>query len=197
MAIKKLPTNYADDIIDISANPHRKYMITDAGATDTFYLEDKTEYIVRGTNFGATDINNTNETINEAIDSIENNEENIRNNDVKISNIINGTTIVGKSLKSSKADMATNAENAEKSNSANNDFILTNQSVLVFVDNVCRISDSRITNNSLADVYFTTSTKAIAEKSVVSVESYDGYIEVIAERTPTADLVATIRVRVI
>lgn len=182
MAIKKLPTNYADDIIDVSANPHRKYLMTDAGAPDTVYLEDKTEYISKGSNFGANDVNTTNKKINEIITEIE--------------NIENGDVNVGKA-NALATPRYINGMLFDGSKNIENDFILTNQAPLLFGNKLCTIEDARITSNSLADVYFTNDTKSIAEKAVISVETYDGYLQLEAGRTPSGTLVATIRVRVI
>lgn len=63
-----LPTNYQDDILDTTQNTTRIYDIkkrsNDEVVAQDVYLVDKTAYNQRGTTFGATDINNTNEAVN-------------------------------------------------------------------------------------------------------------------------------------
>ena len=59
-----LKTNYKDDVLDTSVNEKRKYnMIQNADGTVSF--EDVTTYSQIGDNFGAVDINATNEKVNE------------------------------------------------------------------------------------------------------------------------------------
>ena len=63
MALKE---DYLDDILDTSVNEKRKYRMIN-NADDTISLEDVTEYSQNGNNFGASDINITNKTVNELI----------------------------------------------------------------------------------------------------------------------------------
>lgn len=78
------------------------------------------------------------------------------------------------------------------------DFILLNKGALTFNSgNICSISDSRITADSLADVYFTDATTAIAEKAVITVETYNGRVDLVAGRAPEGQIVASIRIRVV
>ncbi|MCL2718097.1 MAG: hypothetical protein FWE14_04880 [Lachnospiraceae bacterium] len=86
---------------------------------------------------------------------------------------------------------------AAEKNKIANDFILTNQQNLTFTNLTAIISDSRITANSLADVYFTAATITIASAAEVSVETYTGRIELTAKNTPSGTVTATIRIRVI
>lgn len=64
-----LPTTYRDDILDTTQNTQRVYDIKDATSgtviQQNVVLEDKTVYTQQGTTFGATDINNITETIND------------------------------------------------------------------------------------------------------------------------------------
>lgn len=64
-----LPTTYQDDILDTLQNTKRVYDIKDATSgtviQQNVVLEDKTVYTQQGTTFGATDINNITETIND------------------------------------------------------------------------------------------------------------------------------------
>lgn len=75
------------------------------------------------------------------------------------------------------------------------DFVLPKQ-VLVFSGNICMIEDPRITEDTLVDVYFTSETMNAASKANIYVDSYDGYIQLTAEITPTETIEAIIRVRV-
>lgn len=86
--------------------------------------------------------------------------------------------------KAEKTDIALNAV-----------FVLANQELLTFTGNVCTISDSRITSDSLADVYFTSDTALTAEKAVIDVETFAGRIELTAGRTPDGIIKASIVIR--
>lgn len=63
-----LPTDYQDDVLDTTQNTTRIYDIKkrsdDSVVAQDVYLVDKTAYNQRGTSFGATDINNTNQAVN-------------------------------------------------------------------------------------------------------------------------------------
>ena len=76
-------------------------------------------------------------------------------------------------------------------------FVLRNQSLLSFAGNTCTISDSRITADSLADVYFTSDTALNAEKAVIGVETFDGRVDLNAGRNPDGDIRASIVIRVV
>lgn len=76
-------------------------------------------------------------------------------------------------------------------------FLLTNQEVLTFVNKIASISDTRITADSLADVYFTSDTTLAAEKAVITVETYSGRVDLIAEREPEGEIKASIMIRVV
>lgn len=68
-----LPTNYLDDILAQSMNGKRKYRITRADGTfEEVTLEDVSEYEQVGSNFGAGDINKTNQEVNELFQSVSN-----------------------------------------------------------------------------------------------------------------------------
>lgn len=173
MAIEKLPVDYVQDVIDTTVTDKRRYkMITNTDGTMS--LDDVTTYVLEGTEFGADDINQTNRTVNDVIDEIE--------------GIENGTITVGKA---SCADSAGSAE------SVSNDFILIKQSEIAFTDNVCILLDERITEDSLADVYFTADTMSAAQKASIDVDTYDGYLTLTAGRTPEGVLKASIHVRVV
>ena len=68
---------------------------------------------------------------------------------------------------------------------------------LSFIGTTCNIEDSRITKDSLADVYFTSETIYAAEKADISVETVDGAVIISSSRVPEIDLVATIKVKVV
>lgn len=59
-----LKTNYVDDILDTSINTQRRYNKIN-NADGTVSLEDVTVYSQSGDNFGAADINKTNEEVNQ------------------------------------------------------------------------------------------------------------------------------------
>lgn len=76
-----------------------------------------------------------------------------------------------------------------------NDYVIAERE-LVFTNNVCTIPDSKVTADSLIDVYFTTATIANAARAQIAVESTNGNIVLTAARTPSGTIRATIRVRV-
>ena len=62
-----LRTDYTNDILDTSKNTERKYNIKNSNGTiveENVTFEDVTEYSQEGSRFGATDINVTNEAVN-------------------------------------------------------------------------------------------------------------------------------------
>lgn len=105
-----------------------------------------------------------------------------------ITKIINGTTIVAR---------ASNATNAINASNVTNDFILKDQETFTFTNNICTIADKRITAKSLADVYFDSATFATAERASISVETYDGYVQLTAGRTPSGTISGSIKIRVV
>lgn len=171
--IEKLKTDFKQDIIDTSVNEKRKYRMIE-NSDGTISLEDETVYMQIGDDFGAEEINNTNGTVNELID--------------EFSDIESGKTAVEKSK---------TADNATVADSVKNDFILINQQVLTFTNKICTISNDRITADSLADVYFTADSISIAENAVISVETYNGKVELTAGREPEGIIRASIDIRVV
>lgn len=77
-----------------------------------------------------------------------------------------------------------------------NDYVIPEQE-LNFVDNVCTVEDSKITANSLIDVYFTADTIQEAEDCKIYVDSSDGLITLTAETQPSKIIKALMRVRVL
>ena len=67
MAKQVLPTNFVDDILSPSMGGKRKYRIIDNG-DDTYSFEDVTDYTQTGSDFGAGQINATNQAVNESCD---------------------------------------------------------------------------------------------------------------------------------
>ena len=67
MAKITLPTNYRDDILNPSAEGKRKYVMT-YNQDGTVSFEDVTPYEQVGSDYGAGDINTTNEAVNESFD---------------------------------------------------------------------------------------------------------------------------------
>lgn len=216
MAIQHLATDYVDEVV----SGNRKYRMIE-NQDDTVSFEDESTYTVEGSGYGATDINATNGTVNQVIDLAENDTGRIETLETTTSNIMNGTTSVPSATSATtatsatNADHATNADNATTADSAtsatsagtattassaqtvDNDFILISNQALTFVNNVCTLSDERITANSLADVYFTASCINEAQKSVITVETSTGTVTLTAGRTPASPLTASIRIRVV
>lgn len=75
------------------------------------------------------------------------------------------------------------------------DFVIAKQS-LVFSNGTCTITDSRVTADSLVDVYFTKESTPAAETAMIYVDSEDGKIVLTATTQPTGALEAIMRVRV-
>lgn len=67
MAKQTLPTNFKDDILSSSMGGKKKYRIIDNG-DGTYSLEDVTKYTQTGSDFGAGQINATNQAVNESCD---------------------------------------------------------------------------------------------------------------------------------
>lgn len=68
--MSELLTNYLDDILAETMNGKRKYRITHSnGLFEDVTIEDVSEYDQIGSNFGAGDINKTNQAVNEKFDS--------------------------------------------------------------------------------------------------------------------------------
>lgn len=220
MAITKLSTDFVDDIIDTSVNEHRKYRMTSvSGEADTYMLEDTTVYSQTGTPYDASVVNNTNGTINQVIDLAEDNADDL-------AGFLDGTVPIaragtaGTATTAGTANSATTATSAGKLTTARKingvdfdgsynitvydntkvsldaDFILINQQALTFLNNVCTISDSRITASSLADVYFTSLTESVANNADIVVETSAGAVTLTASNTPTGTIEATIHIRV-
>lgn len=77
-----------------------------------------------------------------------------------------------------------------------NDYVIPEKE-LNFVNNVCTVEDSKVTANSLIDVYFTADTIQEAEDCKIYVDSSDGLITLTAETQPTTTIKALMRVRVL
>ena len=80
--------------------------------------------------------------------------------------------------------------------SKSDDFVIDNNT-FTFVNKVCTISDARITSASLADVYFDSSCIDEVQRVNISVETYNGYLTLTAERTPTSIISGTIKIKVV
>ena len=191
MAITKLLTNFVDDIINTSVNAHRKYRMTAvSGETDTYTLEDTTTYIQRGTDYDADVVNNTNATVNQVIDLAEGNADDM-------AGFLDGSVEIKKATTADTAENAQTAGSATTAGSSDNDFILCNQYPLTFANGFCQLNDTRITANSVADVYFTTATIATAEQADITVECYANNVKLFNANEVTGSIVATIRIRVV
>lgn len=69
--------------------------------------------------------------------------------------------------------------------------------VLTFVNKVCRISDDKITADTIVDVYFTADTVGHAEDCIITADTVAGAIVLTAEVQPTQTIRAAFRVNVI
>lgn len=77
----------------------------------------------------------------------------------------------------------------------NKDYVIAEQA-FVFTNRVCQISDSKVTANSLIDVYFTAETIGAAEEAQIYVDSSAGKITLTATQQPSSAIRGMIRVRV-
>ena len=77
-----------------------------------------------------------------------------------------------------------------------NDYVIPEQE-LTFVNKVCEVEDSKVTANSLIDVYFTPDTIKEAEDCKIYVDSSIGKITLTAETQPSKTIKAMMRVRVL
>ena len=75
------------------------------------------------------------------------------------------------------------------------DYVIAEQE-FVFTNKVCTINDSKVTANSLIDVYFTAATIGAAEEAQIYVDSSAEKITLTALNTPSGIIRGTIRVRV-
>ena len=67
MAKQTLPTNYKDDVLATSMGKKRRYNLIQ-NDDETMSLEDATEYTQVGDNYGAAQLNATNQAVNESVD---------------------------------------------------------------------------------------------------------------------------------
>lgn len=77
-----------------------------------------------------------------------------------------------------------------------NDYVISEQE-LTFVNKVCEVENSKVTANSLIDVYFTADTIKEAEDCKIYVDSSIGKITLTAETQPSKTIKAMMRVRVL
>lgn len=179
MAIAKLRTNFQDDIINTEITDKRRYNMTQ-NADGTISLEDVTTYEQIGSDYGSNEINLANSTVNQLIDRTSN-IDNTKDSEKRVS----------------YAETAGNSGYATKSGSSENDFILCKKQELVFIGNVCTINNEKITENSLADVYFTGDTISVAEEAVISAETQNGKLLLTSIRSVEGEIKATIKIRVV
>lgn len=67
MAKQTLPINFVDDILAQSMGGKRKFTITDNG-DGTYSIDDVTDYTQTGSDFGAAQMNQTNQAVNQSCD---------------------------------------------------------------------------------------------------------------------------------
>lgn len=205
--IEKLPVNFEDDIIDTTVSDKRRYNLIN-NSDGTVSLDDVTTYKKVGNNFGKEQVNKINGTINQLIDNTKN-MDNTPDNQKSVlhaetaqtsenaTNAVNAETAAVAEL-AKNATNAVTAQMAESAKTVENNFVLKNQATLTFNNNnVCVITDTRIKEDSLADVYFTQDSILAAEKAVITVESYTGRIELTAGRQPEGTIKASIVIRTV
>lgn len=192
MSISKLSTSYRDGVI----NGKRKYVIIENG-DDTVSFNERTDFIRPEFSVNAGMLNNANSTINSVIDLAELNEGKIADINGDISDLESGNEKAGHALTAVNAGNATSVPTATTADTVENDFILVNRQRLSFTNNACDFYDSRITANSLVDIFFTEETSAIAKAADISVSASNIRVTVTANNTPTGNIIATIKVRTV
>ena len=63
-----------------------------------------------------------------------------------------------------------------------------------FTNKICNVNDSRVTSNSLVDVYFTSASMSSVEDAGITVESQNGKIVMTAEEQPVGTIQGRIKV---
>lgn len=101
MAKQTLPVNFKDDILAPSMGGKRKFTITDNG-DGTYEIEDATDYTQTGSDFGAGQINATNQAVNESCDKADV----IDDLDDIVANQANGKIAGAKALATLNADLS-------------------------------------------------------------------------------------------
>lgn len=76
-------------------------------------------------------------------------------------------------------------------------YYVISQQTLTFTNKVCVINDTKVTANSLVDVYFTADTIVEAENCQIYVDSGTGTITLTAETQPTKPIKAVFSVRIL
>ena len=77
------------------------------------------------------------------------------------------------------------------------EFVIPHGTFTFDANKTCTISDARITSESLADVYFDSASFNEAQRASITVETYNGYLTLVASRTPASAISGTIKVRVV
>lgn len=202
MNINKLPTDYVDSVADVY-----KYKLTEKSA-NVYEVADKTEYTEVGSFWTAEDINTSNSVvnaINEEETATQKRIADITSGALQDSMIEAEETIDAPTFQKFKELIMLNETPFDGSESvtvedtdkvSNNDsFILAKNKSLSFSSGVCKITDARIKVDSLANVMFSKDSISEAYRCVVTVDTYDGYLEISAKRTPNVTLVASILIR--
>ena len=101
MAKQTLPTNFKDDILSSSMGGKRRYNLIQ-NSDGTYSLEDVTDYTQTGSDFGAGQINATNQAVNESCDKADV----IDDLDDIIANHANGMIAGAKAVATLNADLS-------------------------------------------------------------------------------------------
>lgn len=209
--IAKLPTDFVDEVTS-----QYKYKIADLdkGLSE---VENVTEFSVKGSYYGATEVKNQRKAVNSLVDVTKNNES-------VLNNIVNGNPQINVEH-SENARTAIQSETSQHSVkghkfrvpvqingvefdgnknititddtkvSKNESFILTCKKALSFSNGKCTISDSKITSNSLADLIIEKSSMSEAHRCRLDIETNNGNVVITAYRTPKKTIYGSVIIR--
>lgn len=135
------------------------------------------------------------EQLNQAVeDYYDNTQDAIEDYEQNISDQISGYNTTYQQTLGAAQQAATTAQSLV-SDYVDKDYVIAEQA-FTFVNKVCTINDSKVTANSLIDVYFTAETISEAAKAGIVVDSAAGSIIMTANKQPTNTIRGMIRVRV-
>jgi len=194
--IAKLPTDFENEQVS-----NRRYMMEDVGNNEKL-VADVSDPEKVGSRHIASDVNDTNSTVNKLIGIAE-------TDATTIANWMSGKTIVPNAVmadsvgstpkadRAEKAHRATRVNRAEKATYLNNERMSVANMTFNFVNNRYELYFLGITADSIADVYFAKECMDIAMRAVITVETFTDKVVLTCGRKPSGTLKGTIRIRVI
>lgn len=200
--IAKLPTDFVDEVTS-----QYKYKIADLdkGLSE---VENVTEFSVKGSYYGATELKATSKKANEVIDKSAEHEEilnriiNDKNGQFRIiseksDNSLDAILLsVPRKINGVEFDNSKNITVYDNTKvNANDNAIIRAMGLLTFNDKVLKITDSRIHSYSLAKVIVRSDCLDEAERCALEVDTYNGYLEIRLGRTPQKSIYAGVSVR--